>query len=120
MTSKSKPYTRPPFAKSKVDSVGFSPDDQLEWVVARAEEAHENLVRLKNEEREINFKVGELKRRFAKVRQEPEFSVNAGALLDQLEGIVGADHGTKDAIAEAEAEVALEALKRKMEAESDD
>ena len=40
--------------------------------------------------------------------------------MDQLEGIVGADHGTKDAIAEAEAEVALEALKRKMEAESDD
>jgi len=88
--------------------------------LARAEEAHENLVRLKNEEREINFKVGELKRRLAKVRQEPEFSVNAGALLDQLEGIVGADHGTKDAMAEAEAEVALEALKRKMETESDD
>jgi len=88
--------------------------------LARAEEAHANLVRLKNEEREINFKVDELKRRFAKIRQEPEFSVDAGALLEQLEGIVGANHETTNAIAEAEAEVALEALKRRMEAESDD
>ncbi|MCK4514012.1 MAG: hypothetical protein KAU31_02080 [Spirochaetaceae bacterium] len=88
--------------------------------LARAEEAHAKLVRLKNEEREINFKVGELKRRFAKIRQEPQFSVDAGALLEQLEGIVGTDHETTDAVAEAEAEVALEALKKKMEAERDD
>ncbi len=88
--------------------------------LARAEETHAKVVRLKSEEREINFKVEELKRRFAKIRQEPEFSVDAGALLEQLEGIVGTDHETTDAVAEAEAEVALEALKRRMEAESED
>ena len=88
--------------------------------LARAEEAHANLVRLKNEEREINFKVDELKRRFQKIRQEPELSVNAGALLEQLEGIVGTNHETTNAVAEAEAEVALEALKKRMETESED
>ena len=88
--------------------------------LARAEGTHANVVRLKSEEREINFKVDVLKRRFARIRQEPEFSVNAGALLEQLEGIVGTDHETTDAVAEAEAEVALEALKKRMEAESED
>lgn len=88
--------------------------------LARAEEAHANLVRLRSDEREMNFKVTELKRRLVKIRQEPEFTVNAGALLEQLEGIVGADHETTDALVDAEAEVALEALKKKMEAESDD
>lgn len=88
--------------------------------LARAEEAHTNLVRLKSEEREMNFKVTELKRRLAKIRQEPEFSVDSSALLEQLEGIVGTDHGRSDALADAEAEVALEALKKKMKTESDD
>lgn len=86
--------------------------------LARAEEVHRKLVGLRNDERELNFKVEELKRRLANVRRQPEFNVNAGALLDQLEGIVGEDHGTTDALAEAEADVALEALKKKMEAEN--
>ncbi|MBU8914351.1 MAG: hypothetical protein KOO61_10040 [Spirochaetales bacterium] len=88
--------------------------------LARAEEAHAGLVRLKNDEREMNFKVAELKRRLVKIRQEPQFTVNAGALLEQLEGIVGTEQETTNALADAEAEVALEALKRKMEAESED
>ena len=52
--------------------------------LARAEEAHANLVRLRSDEREMNFKVTELKRRLVKIRQEPEFTVNAGALLEQI------------------------------------
>jgi len=85
--------------------------------LARAEEVHARVVRLKGEEKELNFKVEELKRRLVKVRQAPEFSVNAESLLNQLEDIVGSDHETTEAIVNAEAEVALEALKRKMAAE---
>ena len=82
--------------------------------LARAEEAHSKLVRLRNEERELDFKVTELKRRLTSIRRQPELSTNAEALLGQLEDVVGTDHGTKDALADAEAEVALEALKKKM------
>ncbi|MEE8440126.1 MAG: hypothetical protein V3S41_00270 [Spirochaetia bacterium] len=103
--------------------VGLATDrgeiDLAKESLARAEEAHADLVRLKNEERDANFTVTELKRRLAKLRLEPEFSVNAEALLEQLEGIVGTDHGTTDALAEVDAEVALEALKKKMEEEND-
>lgn len=85
--------------------------------LARAEDAHAKVVSLRGEEKELNFKVEELKRRLAKIRLEPEFSINAGALLDQLEGIVGTDHETSHAMSDAEAEIALEALKKKMESE---
>jgi hypothetical protein len=88
--------------------------------LARAEEAHGKVVRLRHEKHELDFKVTELKDRLARLRQKPEFSVNTDALLDQLEGIVGSDHETSDAIRNAEAEVALEALKRKMESERAD
>ena len=61
--------------------------------------------------------VGELKKRLAKVRDQPQMTVNADALLNQLEGVVGTDHETRDALTETEAEVALEELRRKMQAE---
>lgn len=87
--------------------------------LARAEETHAKLVRLRREEHELDFKVTELKRRLTSISRQPEMSVNANALLDQLQGLVGTDHDTKDALAEAEAEVALEALKKKMESSGD-
>jgi len=85
--------------------------------LARAEEVHQEVSRLKREERSLDFKVTELKRRLKGLEVQPEFTVNAGALLEQLEGIVGADHETNDALKEAEAELALEELRRKMKAE---
>lgn len=88
--------------------------------LARAEEVHARLVRLKREEHDLDFKVTELKRRLTVLRQRPEVTVNADALLERLESVVGTDHETRDEIAEAEAEVALEALKKKMESESDE
>jgi len=94
-------------------------DELARECLQRAEEAHDSVVKLKAEERDLSFKVGELKRRLVKLGQEPQFSVDAGALLDQLEGVVGSDHETSDAIRDAEAQVALEELKKRMESEGD-
>ena len=76
------------------------------------------MAKLRSDKRELDFKVEELKNRLTRLRKQPEFSVNAEALSEQLEGLVG-DHETNDAIRETEAEVALEELKRKMESEGD-
>ena len=93
--------------------------DLAREALTQAEEAHRKFVALKGEERELDFKVGELKNRLAKVQNEPQMSVNADALLNQLEGIVGTDHETRDALTEAEAEVALEKLKSEMQQADD-
>ena len=85
--------------------------------LARAEEIHAEVSRLRQEEQSLDFKVTELKRRLKSLEEQPEYTVNAGALLEQLEGVVGHDHETKDALKEAEAELALEELRRKMAAE---
>lgn len=82
--------------------------------LARAEELFQAVTALKKEERSLDFKVTELKRRLKNLEQQPEFSVNAGALLEQLEGVVGTDHETEDAIRDTEAELALDALRKKM------
>lgn len=87
--------------------------------LVRAEEVQTSLASLKREERELEFKVGELKRRLANLQKEPEFSVNADALLEQLRGVVGDDQETNEAIAETEAELALEELRSRMDGESD-
>lgn len=88
--------------------------------LARAEAAHAEVVRLKREERDLDFTVEELKRRLAGLRQVPTRSVDADALLEQLEGIVGPDYETDESLSEVEAEVALEALKHRMEEEGGD
>jgi len=88
--------------------------DLARTALARAEETHAKLVTLKKEERELDFKVTELKRRLGNLRQQPQLTVNAEALLGQLESVVGTDHETRDALTDAEAEVALEELRRKM------
>jgi phage shock protein A len=83
----------------------------------RAEEVQSTLPKLKREQAELEFKVTELKRRLQNLQRQPELTVNADALLDQLQTVVGKDHPTNEAITEAEAEVALEELRRKMAAE---
>ena len=87
--------------------------------ITRADETVTRVARLKQEASALDFKVLELKRRLKELEQKPEMSVNADALLEQMESIVGTDHETDHAIADAEAEAALAALKRKMESESD-
>ncbi len=80
----------------------------------RAEEAHALLGPLRTEERDLEFKVAELKRRLANLVKGPELSVDANALLDQLQSATDPDQATNEAIAEAEVELALEQLRRRM------
>ena len=90
----------------------------------RAEELQSTLAALRREERELDFKVTELKRRLTNLQRQPELSVDADALLEQLQTLTGPDYETSEAIeraaAEADAERALEALRRKMALRSDD
>jgi phage shock protein A len=85
--------------------------------LSRAEDAHHKVTALKKEKRELDFKVAELKRRLGELQKKPQLSTNADALLEQLESVVGSDHETSRSIAEAEAEVALQKLREKMNAE---
>ncbi|MFP4115230.1 MAG: PspA/IM30 family protein [Spirochaetota bacterium] len=85
----------------------------------RAEEVQSALAGIKREERELDFKVNELKRRLQNIHKEPEFTVNADALLEQLRSVVGEGHETNEKIAETEAELALEELRKKMADETD-
>lgn len=85
--------------------------------LTRAEELQASIASVKREERELEFKVEELKRRLTNLQREPELSVNADALLEQLRAVAGEDQETNEGIAETEAELALEELRRKMEGE---
>ena len=82
--------------------------------LARAEEVHGSLARIRREEHELDFKVTELKRRLGNLQQKPDLTVNANALLEQLESVVGEGHETNEAMADVEAELALEVLRKKM------
>ncbi len=90
-----------------------------EAAIRRAEDTGTALVSVKKDVRDLEFKVTELKRRLGNVQNEPELSVNADALLEQLQAVVGTDQETNEGIAEAEAEVALEALRKKMESDGE-
>ncbi len=83
--------------------------------LVRAEEVQTSLASLKREERELEFKVDELKRRLGNLQKQPELTVNADALLEQLRSVVGDDQETNEAIAETEAELALDELRRRMD-----
>lgn len=82
--------------------------------LARAEEAHSRVSGLKKEAHSLQFKVDELKKRLAKMADKPRLSTNADALLSQLESVVGTNYETDRSLAEAEAEVELEKLRKRM------
>ncbi len=87
--------------------------------LARAEELQTSLSALRHEERELEFKVTELKRRLQNLQRAPEFTVNAEALLEQLQSVTDPDQATREALEETEAELKLEELRRTMEREKD-
>lgn len=89
-------------------------EDLARAALQRAEEVQSALNAVRREERELEFKVTELKRRLGNLQQSPELSVNAQALLEQLQSVVGEGHETEEALADVEAEQALEALRKKM------
>ncbi len=80
----------------------------------RLEEAAEKLQKLTHEQHELGFKVTELKRRLANLAEQPKMSVDAQALAEQLESVVGTGHQTDAQTEDLEAQLALEELKRKM------
>lgn len=85
----------------------------------RAEEAHARLGSLRTEERNLEFKVTELKRRLTNLEKAPELTVDAEALLDRLQSVTDPDQETNESLAEAEAELALEELRRRMNEQSE-
>ncbi len=85
----------------------------------RAEEVRASLASVRAEERDLEFRVGELKRRLADLKRGPERSVDPDALLEQLQSVTDPDQQTKEALAEAEAEVALEQLRRRMDEQTE-
>ena len=85
--------------------------------LARAEELQTSLSALRREERELDFKVTELKRRLQNLQRAPEFTVNAEALLEQLQSVTDPHQATKEALEETEAELKLAELRRRMEEE---
>lgn len=82
--------------------------------LARAEEAHGRVSRLKKDAHSLQFKVDELKKRLAKMANRPKLNTNADALLSQLESVVGTTYETDRSLAEAEAELELEKLRKRM------
>lgn len=92
-----------------------SRSDLAEQAQSRLNEATAKLQKLLSEERDLDFKVTELKRRLGNMAEQPQMSVNAQALAEQLESVVGPDHSTTEQTEDVEAELALEALKRKLE-----
>jgi phage shock protein A len=87
--------------------------------LSRAEEAHTQVAQLRRDARDLEFKVDELKRRLGKMIDKPKLSTNADALLSQLESVVGTNYETDRSIAEAEAELELEKLRKRMAEEQD-
>lgn len=81
----------------------------------RLQEEEQRLARIAAEERDLSFRVIELKRRLANLAEQPRMSVDATALAEQLEGVVGSDQATKEATDDLEAQLALEELRKKME-----
>ncbi|MFW5689093.1 MAG: hypothetical protein ACOC1U_05900 [Spirochaetota bacterium] len=93
--------------------------DLARAALERAEEVQSALNAIRREERELDFKVTELKRRLGNLQKQPDLSVNADALLEQLQQVVGTGHETDEALAGVEAEAALESLRTRMAGEAD-
>lgn len=102
--------------RKRVELAGSnSRSDLAAQAQSRLNEATAKLQKLLSEERDLDFKVTELKRRLGNMAEQPQMSVNAQALAEQLESVVGPDHSTTEQTEDVEAELALEALKRKLE-----
>ena len=94
-------------------------DDLQQEALARCRQLADEYDSLSQQEKSLEEDVDALKRRLATFTER---SVNAEALLGQLEGVVGDSHETDRAVDELEVEADLERLKRQMAAEegSDD
>lgn len=90
-------------------------EDLVAEATKRWNETREKLETLTAEEQERAREVAMLKEQLERLQAQPERSVNAEALLEQLESIVGERDATSEEIRKLEAESALDELKKKLE-----
>jgi phage shock protein A len=86
--------------------------------LSRARNAVSEHERLGSEERELEVATENLKKQLRVLAGRPRRSINADALLSQLESVVGTDYETKASIDESGIEQELEQLKKRLSSES--
>jgi phage shock protein A len=84
---------------------------------SRAKSTVEEYERLGAEERELEVVVETLRDQLRSLAGRPRRRVDADALLARLEGVVGDDNRTKEAVRDLDVEAELEALKKRLSAE---
>ncbi len=89
------------------------PDLQAQ-AVSKAEDLKFELETLRSEERQLEFEIAEMKRQLAALKNSVIPSVDATALLEQLESVVGEKDELAETFKKEEADIALEELKKKM------
>lgn len=77
------------------------------------ENLQQELPMLQSELAELNRQIDELQRRLKLKLAGPEFSVDAAALLDSLESVVGEKDPFEEEFKKQDADIALEELKKK-------
>ncbi len=93
-------------------------DEELtQAAVERWEAAQSRVEQLAQEEQELARKVERLKMSWDRLSRTPERTVDAEALAQQLDEIVGEEDKTRHRMKDVEADSALEELKRKMREE---
>jgi phage shock protein A len=85
--------------------------------LSRARSAVGEYERLGSEERELEVVIETLRDQLRSLEGRPRRTVDADALLAQLEGVVGRDTQTKEAIRELDLDAELEQLKKRLSTE---
>ncbi len=93
-------------------------DDLVQQAMQRLKDISERHRELGREKRDLEVKVTLLKQRLRELERQPRLSINANALLEQLEQVVGSEHHLKESISRVEADDKLEELRRKMNEQS--
>ncbi len=89
----------------------------LQEAMRRLNDISERYQTLGREKRELEVKVTLLKERLRVLERQPQRSINAEALLEQLEQVVGSDHQLKENISHVEADEQLDTLRRRLDEE---
>ncbi|MBN1798642.1 MAG: hypothetical protein JW822_08685 [Spirochaetales bacterium] len=85
----------------------------------RLSEIQTKIATLEAEEKELKPKVAVLKEQLLKLVRAPQMSVDAEALLAQLQMIVGEPDKTAEAFKQEEADIELQNLKKKLDQEKE-
>ncbi|GEM_PF-3088575 len=94
--------------------------DLAQEAMQKLDEITRRYQELGREKRELEVKVALLKQRLRRLEREPQKTVNAEGLLEQLEQVVGSDQQLKESIARVEADDELEELRRKLKEQEEE